>query len=520
MVTSGLVNKPTPGEACQSIRVIWDELVKQPPNATPKADLLVVDDQFGNIRLLEMSLGRHGYQVRSASSGMEAIEIARNDPPELIMLDINMPDMDGFETCRQLKSDRRTYNIPVIFISALEDVKDKVQAFKLGGVDYVTKPFQFEEVLARIDTHVNIRRLQTALEASNRELASQLEELEKTRKAEREQRELAEALRDTITAINSTLDYNEVLDLILVHLERVVPHKTANIALIEEPNNMHFVRARGYEELAEGTSLLGQRFNRRALPIWERVLADPRPIYISDTHQDPEWVFIKGFKWIRSYACAPIMVNGKVIGLLNLESDIPGFFSHEHARRLQTFADQAAVAIEKARLFDETKRLAATDGLTGLYNRRQLLKLGNSEFERVRRYKRELSAIMIDVDNFKRINDEFGHPTGDQVLQDLAHLLRDNLRISDVPGRYGGEEFLILMPETDLQGAMEVAERIRMQTESLSIGNQNSSVHITVSLGVAAAGNRETLDDLIRKVDEALYAAKAAGRNCVQGIIE
>ena len=188
----------------------------------PKADLLVVDDQYGNIRLLEMSLGRHGYKVRTASSGAQAIEIARNNPPELIMLDISMPNMDGFETCRLLKADRRTYHIPVIFISSLEDVKDKIQAFKSGGVDYVTKPFQFEEVLARIDTHVNIRRLQSALEASNRELANQLDELELTRQAEQEQRELAEALRDTIAAINSTLDYNEVLDLILVHLERVV----------------------------------------------------------------------------------------------------------------------------------------------------------------------------------------------------------------------------------------------------------------------------------------------------------
>ena len=376
----------------------------------PKADLLVVDDQYGNIRLLEMSLGRHGYKVRTASSGAEAIEIARNNPPELIMLDISMPNMDGFETCRLLKADRRTYHIPVIFISSLEDVKDKIQAFKSGGVDYVTKPFQFEEVLARIDTHVNIRRLQSALEASNRELANQLDELELTRQAEQEQRELAEALRDTIAAINSTLDYNEVLDLILVHLERVVPHKTANVALIESPNRIQFVRARGYEELTGGTSLIGMRLNSKTMPTWQRILDDPRPLLIPDTFKDPTWVSLKGFDWIRSYACAPIIINGEVIGVLNLESDIPGFFTSEHARRLQTFADQAAVAVEKARLFDDAQRLAITDGLTGIFNRRHLFKLGNREYERVRCYKRQLSAIMIDVDNFKRINDEFWAP--------------------------------------------------------------------------------------------------------------
>jgi len=222
------------------IEWLLDEDVKHMTATTPKADLLVVDDQLENIQLLEMYLKRLGYRVRATTSGMEAIEIARDEPPELILLDISMPEMDGYETCRHLKADQRTQHIPVIFISALEDENDKVQAFKAGGVDYITKPFQFEESSARIETHLNIRRLQAALEASNRELASRLEELDRARTAEQEQRKLAEALGDTIAAINSTLDFNEVLDLILAHLERVVPHQAANIALIDESGHIPF----------------------------------------------------------------------------------------------------------------------------------------------------------------------------------------------------------------------------------------------------------------------------------------
>ena len=495
--------------------------VKEIHTAEAKADILVVDDQIDNIRFLEMALGRFGYNVRSATSGQEALEISQSHPPELIMLDINMPDMDGYETCRQLKANRSTYHIPVIFISALESVKDKLKAFKSGGVDYVTKPFQFEEVLARIETHINIRRLQSALEDSNRELADRLDELEQIRQAEREQSELAEAYRDTIAAINSTLNFNEVLDLILLHLERVVPHKAANITLVEDSNTLHFARARGYEQLGVDKTLLGMRLNSEALPIWRRMLTDPSPLLVTDTHKDDEWVTLKGFDWVRSYASAPIIVQGEVIGLLNLESDVPNFFTQVHTRRLQTFADQAAVAIEKARLFDETERLAITDGLTGIYNRRHTLELGQLEYDRAIRYNHPFSAIMVDVDHFKSVNDDHGHPTGDKVLQDLAQLLRDNLRINDVLGRYGGEEFLIFMPNTDLSNAMEVAERIRHQTNSTYLGDGDKRIQITVSMGVATCCKpKETLDDLIYNADEALYAAKAVGRNCVRGFTD
>jgi diguanylate cyclase (GGDEF)-like protein len=222
--------------------------------------------------------------------------------------------------------------------------------------------------------------------------------------------------------------------------------------------------------------------------------------------------------WIRSEASAPIYTKNTLIGLLNLDSATPGFFKPIHTDRLQTFADYAAVAIEKAHLFERTQQLAVTDELTGLFNRRQVLSLAKNEYERSRRYQRSLSAIMIDIDQFKHINDSYGHPVGDRILRALAACCRANLRSVDLVGRYGGEEFLVLMPETDVVKAVEAAERIRRQVEAMRLPTSKGAVSVTISLGVATLGvtSSMSLEQLIINADDALYAAKAAGRNRVQ----
>ncbi len=140
----------------------------------PAGNILIVDDTPANLRLLSKMLGRHGYEVRPIPNGKLAIAATQAALPDLILLDINMPDMNGYEVCRQLKADEKTRNIPIIFISALNEVTDKVEAFKVGGVDYVTKPFQVEEVLARINTHLTIRNLQENLETKNAQLQDAL----------------------------------------------------------------------------------------------------------------------------------------------------------------------------------------------------------------------------------------------------------------------------------------------------------------------------------------------------------
>lgn len=485
----------------------------------PAADILIVDDMPDNLHILSQTLKRFGYKVRAVMDGELAIAAAQAAVPDLIMLDVDMPGMDGYETCRRLKADVRTADAPVIFISALGEVNDKIKAFQVGGVDYVTKPFHIEEVQARIETHLALRKLSLELESTNLMLELHLAELNKARKAEHEQRLLAETLRDSIAALNSSLNYEEVLNLILDNLGKVVPHHSASLAVLDENGMVQVERTRGYTE-EEGVALCNfSHIPARSHYLWRRVIETHQPVFIPDTAEDAEWAAQPLLPWARSFACAPTIIKENVIGFLNLESRQPGFFTQAHIWQLQAFADQAAVAIDKARLFDETQRLAITDGLTGIFNHRHLMQLCDHEYERSRRFHHQLGIIMADIDHFKMVNDTYGHPVGDGVLKSLANLFMENLRTVDLLGRYGGEEFMVLLPETNFEQAMAAAERLRMQVEQ-AYHRDASPVAITISLGVASteANNNLTLSALIKLADDALYIAKNAGRNQVVGL--
>jgi diguanylate cyclase (GGDEF)-like protein len=481
------------------------------------ADILVVDDTPENLQMLSQGLRRFGYKVRAVKDGALALTVAHAAIPDLILLDINMPGMDGYETCEHLKASQVTRDIPVIFLSAMGEVDDKVKAFRVGGVDYVTKPFQILEVLARIETHLAISRLQQQLGQANQLLAERLEALSNAQAAEREQRILAETLLATIAAINSSLDFDEVLDHILENLGRVVPHSSASIALINESGMVQIQRAMGYRN-----NQPKEIFSRQSIPVdqlatWKKVATTGQPLIIEDPANDPLWLPLEGLEWVNAFACVPIIIHDKVVGFLNLESSQPGFFKAEHLERLNAFANQAAVAIEKSRLFEEAQRLASIDGLTGVFNRRHVLELAEQEFVQARRYGRYLSAIMLDLDRFKQVNDTYGHPTGDEALRILAFICQENLRSADILGRYGGEEFLILMPETGHEPALIAAERIRRQVEITALPTEKGPARVTISLGVATfePGSDLSLNQLIKNADDALYAAKGNGRNQV-----
>jgi len=183
---------------------------------------------------------------------------------------------------------------------------------------------------------------------------------------------------------------------------------------------------------------------------------------------------------------------------------------------MSIFAKQIGVSLERARLFQEVQSLALTDPLTGLQNRRSLFELGRVEFSRARRMNRPFCCMMLDVDHFKLINDNYGHSIGDQVLQELATRCKDSIRAVDLIGRYGGEELIILLPETDRETALQVAERLRFSIEKAPITVSNGEVHVTVSVGVAAKDEYTTdLETLIIRSDQAMYIAKHKGRNCV-----
>jgi diguanylate cyclase (GGDEF)-like protein len=210
-------------------------------------------------------------------------------------------------------------------------------------------------------------------------------------------------------------------------------------------------------------------------------------------------------------------LRGEVIGMISAQSYSPGAYTSEDQYLLEMLAVYAAIAIDNARLFTHIQLLATTDPLTEISNRRHLFDLGRQEFIRARRFKHDLSVIMMDIDNFKLVNDRFGHAAGDRVLSQLAKLIRSEVREVDIVGRYGGEEFTLILPETTLGVASDVAERLRQTINHTFYSAEQTTPQITVSIGVAALdADTPDFEALVNQSDIALYKAKESGRNRVE----
>ncbi len=209
-----------------------------------------------------------------------------------------------------------------------------------------------------------------------------------------------------------------------------------------------------------------------------------------------------------------MLSRGKVIGAMLAHSKTPCHFNQEAIPILSLIANQTAITVDKIRLHDETRQLAFTDELTGLYNRRHFINLAEREVDRAIRYKNSLAFIMFDLDRFKKVNDSYGHPAGDQVLKTITSLARRELREIDLFARYGGEEFVILLPETGRRGARAIAERLRKRIAQTPITAAQEKISITISLGVSTLSSRcNNLANLIEASDKALYTAKETGRD-------
>lgn len=331
----------------------------------------------------------------------------------------------------------------------------------------------------------------------------------------------AETLQQAGTAISATLDLDETIRIILEQLNRVVPYDSASVQLMRE-NELEIVGQRGFKN---PEAILGMTFSIKSENAPNHLVLDRRaPLILEDAQARYEAFRNPPHDHIRGWLGIPLIFQDRIIGLIALDSTEPDRFTENHARLASAFASQVAAALENARLYEETRRLSITDPLTGIGNRRHFIELAQREFQRSHRYQRPLSLIMMDLDHFKVVNDTYGHLVGDKVLQAIAKLCERNLRESDIIGRYGGEEFLILLPETpgnstetetnDEHTAKAVAERLRKMVESTPTQTAQGEIPITISLGIAElTENVDDLDTLIDRADQALYQAKQSGRN-------
>lgn len=346
-------------------------------------------------------------------------------------------------------------------------------------------------------------------------MTEDISERKRMEQDEKDNRLFSDALRDIASVLNSTLKLEEVLERILINISKVVPHEAVNIMLLKD-NIASIIRCQGYTERVLDETLMRLRLPLGDMPFLRRMAEIGIPVFVEDTSVESEWTFIPETDWIRSYAGAPIRIRGEPVGFLNLDSARAGFYSAQHAERLMAFADQAAIAIENARLYEEVQRLAIMDELTGVYNYRGLFELGQREVERSLRYNIPLSALFFDIDHFRLFNKQYTHSVGNRVLRAVAECSKGRVRTADLVARYGGEEFAILLTQTDGFTASQVADRLRQDIEAMRIDTEYGILGVTVSIGVAELMNGvRDLAMLLDRADQAEHEAKNKGRNRV-----
>jgi len=363
----------------------------------------------------------------------------------------------------------------------------------------------------------NVSSQDSEIQTINERLKIELRERHKAEaEAHKREREL-QALHRATVALLSTLDLQGLLGQILDALTSALP--------VAEKGTVHLIaRDTGQLEMRAAIGYTDPRIQKIAYSessgYIARAVRGRRPLLIDDLHHEPSMRYsdqISEMRDIQSVIAAPLIhPSGEVLGALSLESSQKSAFDDDDLQLLTSFAATATTAIYNAQLHAEVQKLAITDALTGLYNRRGFDELGHRELERVRRFGNPLSAMMIDVDDFKLVNDTHGHKIGDQVIRAVATRLVASLREVDIVGRFGGDEFTILLPETDIYTAHAVAERLLKKMSELPIVTENVAVNLTISIGVIKASNEiGSLNVLIEKADQALYQAKNNGRNQV-----
>ncbi|MBV8754154.1 MAG: PleD family two-component system response regulator [Hyphomicrobiales bacterium] len=450
------------------------------------ARVLVVDDVPANAKLLEARLMAEYFDVVTATSGAEALAICERAQCDIVLLDVMMPEMDGFEVCRRLKTGPNTHHIPVVMVTALDQPSDRVRGLEAGADDFLTKPVSDIALVARVRSLTRLKLVTDELRM--RALTS---------------KEIG--LHDPLRA--SLTDSGRNGRILVIDDRRASYERIAKVLAGEhkvdvetDPQEALFHAAEGDYDLLI-VSLALENFD--ALRLCSQVRSLER------TRNVPILVVVEVEDNARLLRGLEIGVNDYLVRPID---------SNELLARART---QIRKRRYGARLRDNVQmsmELAVTDALTGLYNRRYMESHVTSLVEQALARGKPLVLLVIDIDYFKAVNDGHGHDAGDDVLREFASRLKKSIRGIDLACRYGGEEFVIVMPETDMAVAAIVAERIRRRIagEPFSIRSSAAALDVTISIGLAAlSGMSDTAKAILKRADQALYRAKRDGRNRV-----
>ena len=450
------------------------------------ARVLVVDDIPANVKLLEARLSAEYFDVITAMSGKEALAICERAECDLVLLDVMMPDLDGFEVCRRLKTNPVTHHIPVVMVTALDQPSDRVRGLEAGADDFLTKPIPDMALIARVRSLSRLKMVTDELRM--RALTSRDIGIESPER---------EAVADTgrggrVLIVDDRAASHERIAAVLA--------KEHTVEVETDPSEALFRAAEGNYDLLI-VSLDLTNFDALRLCSQVRSLDRTRNVPIlAVTEPDNSARMLRGLEiGVNDYLMRPIDKNEL---LARARSQVR---KRRYAERLR---DNVQMSIE----------MAITDALTGLFNRRYMESHLGSLIEQAIARSKPLTALVIDIDYFKSINDTHGHDAGDDVLREFALRIKRSIRGIDLACRCGGEEFVVVMPETDLAVAAMVAERLRRRiaADAFAIQQGAGNVPVTISIGIAALrGKDDNAAALVKRADQALYRAKRDGRNRV-----
>jgi len=478
---------------------------------TPK--VLIADDSPLVLRMIEKMLEGAGFDVVTAKDGLEAIERAVAEDVGLVILDVMMPRMNGYQACRLLKSEATTKTIPVVILTSKDQAGDRFWGLETGADYYITKdsePHRILELVKNIlsDDEVPERPQGREGQRTSVDILSRVNELL--------DRKLYEAtiLSEIGRVARSIVQFDETFTSVMALVARVVDFTIGSVAFVEEEDLnvvlMHYRKASPVVIEETKKRLLEVILERRAGAAFARIHA--RLFTPASGPTGAEETTLRGF------ACFPIVTGDRLVGLLALAGKNVALMNKESEEFLDQVANQAFIVMENSRLFERVRNMSIRDSLTELFNHRHSIELLTHEFHRMGRYQQEgVSVLMIDIDHFKEINDDHGHLAGDMVLREVARLLTDSVRTVDSVGRYGGEEFLLVLPHTTRADAVKTAERIRKRIEEHAFWTGEKELEVTVSVGISSfpAEGVDSPSALLREADIALYRAKESGRNRV-----
>lgn len=452
------------------------------------ARILVVDDIPANVKLLEVKLTAEYFDVVTASDGPSALELAHSEAPDLILSDVMMPGMDGFELCRRLKADPETSHIPLVMVTALSDVSDRVRGLEAGADDFLTKPVNDIALFARVRSLARLKQM--------------MDELRVRQAASGNGTVLAES---DLELANSLGDAR----ILLADPSETLAGKVKSYLAEDGHETFHVKSGREALELAQRQAFdllivslhLGQEDGLRLCSQF-RSHDETRHVPILLLLDDED---------------LPRLPKGLEIGVTDYL--IKPIDRNELRARTRTQIRRRRYHDKLRDMLQKSVALAYTDTLTGVYNRRYMNAHLDRKIMEIAESVKPVSVLMFDIDNFKSINDTYGHNAGDEVLVELAKRVSRGVRDIDLLSRYGGEEFVIVMPDADIEVAVSVAERVRalVADQPFETSGDAGALAVTISVGVATTRDpTETTEALIGRADEALYRAKGQGRNCVR----